>query len=57
MSRAGLCADCEAARPVVTSRGGAFVLCTRSESDPRFEKYPSLPMLECPGYLAKGAVG
>jgi hypothetical protein len=27
-----------------------FWLCARSATDPRFVRYPRLPMLECPGY-------
>jgi hypothetical protein len=45
----GLCATCRHARPVDTSRN-RFWLCERSASDPRYPKYPRLPVLECPGY-------
>ena len=46
----GLCGTCAFARLVTSSRGSSFVLCGRSEDDPRFAKYPPLPMLACPGY-------
>ena len=50
MTSAGLCGDCVAARVVATNRGSLFVLCRRSETDERFERYPRLPVLACPGY-------
>ena len=45
----GLCATCRHGRPVDTPRS-RFWLCARSATDPRFVRYPRLPMLECPGY-------
>jgi hypothetical protein len=27
-----------------------FILCQLHRTDPRFEQYPVLPVLECPGY-------
>ncbi len=48
--RAGLCADCVNARTVESSRSSVFLLCELSRSDPRFAKYPRLPVLSCPGY-------
>lgn len=51
--RAGLCADCVHARSVESSRGSVFLLCELSRSDPRFTKYPRLPVLSCPGYQKK----
>ncbi len=46
----GLCADCVHSRCVESSRGSVFLLCGLSRSDPRFAKYPPLPVLSCPGY-------
>jgi len=46
---AGLCADCRWARRVGTPRS-VFWLCERSKSDPRYERYPRLPVLACPGH-------
>jgi len=46
----GLCADCAHSRAVESSRGSLFLLCELSRSDPRFAKYPRLPVLSCPGY-------
>jgi hypothetical protein len=51
--RAGLCADCVHARGVESGRGSQFLLCELSRSDPRFTKYPRLPILSCPGYQRK----
>jgi hypothetical protein len=49
----GLCVTCEFMRQVRSDRGSTFYLCERSLSDPRFAKYPRLPVLECPGYVPK----
>jgi hypothetical protein len=49
--RAGLCADCEHARRIESSRGSTFFLCSRADVDPRFSKYPQLPVQSCPGYV------
>ena len=46
----GLCADCSRGRRLVSAKGSEFWLCGRSEVDPRFPKYPRLPVLQCPGY-------
>jgi len=48
--RAGLCADCVHARRVESDRGSVFIFCELSRSDPRFAKYPRLPVLSCSGY-------
>jgi hypothetical protein len=50
-SPAGLCADCTHARRIESARGSVFFLCQLSSTDPRFPKYPRLPVLSCPGYL------
>ena len=46
----GLCATCAWARRVVSARESVFWRCGRSETDPRFPKYPRLPVLACAGY-------
>lgn len=46
---AGLCASCEHLR-VLTSRRSVFVRCGLADSDPRFPRYPALPVMECSGY-------
>ena len=45
----GLCWRCRHARRVPTPRAN-YWLCGRAATDPRFEKYPRLPVLACPGY-------
>jgi hypothetical protein len=45
----GLCASCRHARRVLTPRS-TFWLCQLAAVDPRFDKYPRLPVLECDGH-------
>jgi len=40
----GLCATCQHARVIVSDRGSRFYFCERSRSDPRFPRYPRLPV-------------
>ena len=51
----GLCASCVHAQKIESSKGSTFVLCRLSHTDPRFVRYPRLPVLACDGYLPKGA--
>ncbi len=46
----GLCADCVHSRQITSQRGSVFWLCRKSEDDPRFPKYPTLPVLRCAGF-------
>lgn len=46
----GLCATCERLRILASSRS-VFVRCGLAETDPRFPRYPPLPVRVCPGYL------
>jgi hypothetical protein len=48
--RVGLCLACEHAQVVTSSKGSTFYLCRLSEVDPRFRRYPVLPVTACPGY-------
>jgi len=52
--KAGLCADCRYARRVESDRGSVFFLCERALTDPRFQKYPRLPVVTCEGYEKAG---
>lgn len=45
----GLCRHCAHAREVGTSRS-VFWLCQRAATDARFERYPRLPVISCPGF-------
>jgi len=49
----GLCHDCIHARRVPT-RHALYWRCALAESDPRFPRYPRLPVRACDGY-APGA--
>lgn len=46
---AGLCRNCRHARLLASARS-TFLRCDLSDSDPRFLRYPALPVLECPGW-------
>lgn len=49
MTPRGLCENCIHAQRVVNGRGSEFLLCQRSKSDPRYARYPALPVTFCPG--------
>ncbi|HEX3556250.1 MAG TPA: hypothetical protein VIA62_23780 [Thermoanaerobaculia bacterium] len=49
---AGLCATCEHLR-LVASKRSTFVRCGLADTDPRFPKYPALPVVVCGGYRAR----
>lgn len=46
----GLCLVCEHTRLVQTPRGSTFHRCARAEVDPRYAKYPRLPVMQCAGF-------
>jgi len=46
----GLCGHCLHARIIRNRRGTVFFLCGRSRIDPRYARYPRLPVLACPGH-------
>ena len=50
MVERGLCGTCVNGREVRNRRGSVFILCEKSKEDPRFPKYPQLPVLACRGY-------
>lgn len=50
----GLCTHCQHLRHVHSGRGSTFYLCRRAATDPRYPKYPRLPVLHCPGYEPSG---
>ena len=45
----GLCRTCVHLRLQASARS-VFVRCGLAETDPRFRRYPPLPVLGCPGY-------
>jgi hypothetical protein len=48
--RVGLCVACRHAAHVPSSRGAVFWRCRLADTDPRFAKYPTLPIVACSGY-------
>ena len=46
----GLCDSCRHQRVIRNTRGSSFSLCERSLHDDRYDKYPRLPVLRCPGH-------
>ena len=48
----GLCGACAHARVIRNRSGSRFYLCERSRADPRFPRYPPLPVLTCQGFEA-----
>ncbi len=54
----GLCGACHHSRRIRTRGGSEFRLCERSVNDPRFARYPALPVLLCAGFEpVSGSVG
>ena len=45
----GLCGSCRHLE-LVTSRRSAFARCRLADSDPRFPRYPTLPVRSCAGF-------
>lgn len=48
----GLCLSCAHVRPITSDRGSVFYLCGKAKTDPRFPKYPRLPVVSCSGWRA-----
>ena len=46
----GLCGTCTHMRSATNRRGSVFFRCLRAETDPRFVRYPPLPVRSCVGY-------
>ena len=55
MSRVGLCRRCRHSRVVESRRGSRFWLCRLSSEDPRFPRYPVLPVTRCVGFEQEAA--
>jgi hypothetical protein len=53
----GLCGRCRYARVVQSRRGSTFYLCGRARTDPRFPRYPVLPVLRCAGFETDPGAG
>ena len=52
---AGLCATCLHLQVVNSARGSTFYLCRRSLTDPRFARYPPIPVIACAGFEPREA--
>jgi hypothetical protein len=50
--RVGLCSTCRHSEQV-PGRAAIYYLCALSRTDPRFPKYPKLPVITCSGYEPK----
>ena len=48
--KAGLCDSCAHQKVIRTGRGSEFSMCLLHKTDPRFRKYPPIPVLRCSGY-------
>ena len=52
-ARAGLCSLCANARTVPTARGSVFWMCELFAADPRYRRYPALPVTRCGGFAPR----
>jgi hypothetical protein len=50
LAQAGLCAVCRHSQQVVSAKGSVFRLCRRALTEPRYRKYPPLPVVSCVGH-------
>ena len=50
---AGLCANCLHSSRIESAHRSVFILCKLFLTDPRYTKYPLLPVLSCDGYKKK----
>jgi hypothetical protein len=55
VNAAGLCHSCVHMQLVPSPRGSTFYLCRLSLSDPRFARYPPIPVLACAGFQPRDA--
>ena len=53
--QAGLCDSCVHQKLIRTGRGSEFSMCLRSKDDPRYDKYPRIPVGACPGHERRRA--
>ncbi len=53
----GLCGSCRLARLVTSDRGTVFWRCGLADADPRYAKYPRLPVMACEGWEDKRGGG
>ena len=53
---AGLCDRCVHLQVVTSAKGSQFYLCRLSAVDPRFPRYPRIPVLRCGGFTPQTSV-
>jgi 3-isopropylmalate/(R)-2-methylmalate dehydratase small subunit len=53
---AGLCARCAHHAWIRNDRGSAFLRCRLSDTDPRFARFPALPIASCIGFSTMSAM-
>ena len=51
---AGLCDACVHQKLIRSGRGSEFSMCLRHKDDPRYPKYPRIPVGRCPGFEPRG---
>jgi hypothetical protein len=52
---AGICEGCRHVHVVTSARGSVFLRCLLHDIDPRFPKYPPLPVTQCSGFACQEA--
>lgn len=50
--RWGLCATCVHAVVITSDKGSMFAQCARAKDDPRYRRYPVVPVIRCEGHSA-----
>jgi hypothetical protein len=55
--RFGLCGHCSHGQTLDSKTGSRFLFCGRARLDPRYAKYPPMPVFACPGFEARQASG
>ncbi len=48
--KVGFCSICNRASTLIGAEGNTFWRCDRSDSDPTFRRYPTLPVEDCGGF-------
>lgn len=55
--RFGLCGGCAHAETLDSRTGSRFLFCGQARRDPRYAKYPPVPVFACAGFTARAARG
>ncbi len=46
----GLCFSCRYGNRIVSGKGSIFLQCQKHFENPRYPKYPEIPVVDCSGY-------